>query len=102
MERDVLGKQEHIICMVTIVKRRKLPWSCDQVERGLVNTVLQGGTVGSRKRGRPAKLWIDNSKNEQSSISINLLRTTAEDRELSAGKPACRDTYHSVAPPGHR
>ena len=54
----------------------------------LANTIPQGGTDGSRKRGRPAKSWISNTK-DLTGLSFNQLIRTAEDREVC--KPACQD-----------
>ena len=47
-----IGEHEHIL---TIVKRRQLTWfgHVTRWKGSLENTMLQGGTDGSRKRGRP-------------------------------------------------
>ena len=47
--------------LLTIVKRRKLPWyshvSCSS---GLSKTILQGTVKGGKRQGRQRKRWEDN------------------------------------------
>ena len=49
--------------LLTIVKRRKLPWY-GHVSRssGLAKTILQGTVKGRRRQGRQKKRWDDNIK----------------------------------------
>ena len=49
--------------LLTIVKRRKLPWY-GHVSRssGLAETILQGTFKGGRRRGRQRKRWEDKIK----------------------------------------
>ena len=75
-----IGEHDHLL---TIVKRRQLTWF-DHVIRwkgNLANTMLQGGTDGCRKRGRPVRTWLDNIR-EWTGVKFYQLIRTAEDREL--------------------
>ena len=71
------GPQEPLLALV---KRRKLTWFGHVTRHNsLPKTVLQGTLEGGRKRGRPAKNWMDNIKEWTRMSSPSLIRA-AEDR----------------------
>lgn len=74
-----IGEQERLI---SVVKRRKLQWFGHVVrwKHSLANTILQGGTDGRIKRGRPVICWIDNIK-QWTGMDFKHLIHTAEDIE---------------------
>ena len=73
-----IGKYQDLL---SIVKTRKLKWY-GHVTRssGLAKTILQGTVRGGRKRGRPAKQWLDNIT-EWTGLPPNRTLRIAEDRE---------------------
>ena len=75
-----IGEHEHLL---TIVKRRQLTWFGHVVrwKGSLANTLLQGGTDGCRKRGRPVRMWLDNIK-DWTGLNFHQLIRTAENRKL--------------------
>ena len=58
-------------------------WACDQMEGSLAiaNVMLQGGIDSFRKRGRPARTWLNNIKNWTGLNFLQLIRK-ADDRQL--------------------
>ena len=71
------GPQEPLLAPV---KRRKLTWFGHVTRHNsLPKTVLQGTLEGGRKRGRPAKNWMDNIKEWTRMSSPSLIRA-AEDQ----------------------
>ena len=58
--QQAIGPHEDLL---TIVKRRKLPWY-DHVfcSSGLAKTILQGTVNGGRRQGRKRKRWEDNTR----------------------------------------
>ena len=75
-----IGEHEHLL---TIVKRRQLTWFGHVIrwKGSLANTLLQGGTDGCRKKGRPVRTWLDNIK-YRTGLNFHQLIRTAENREL--------------------
>ena len=75
-----IGEHDHLL---TIVKCRQLTWFGHVIrwKGSLANTMLQGGTDGCRKRGRPVRTWLDNIRDWTGLKFYQLIRT-AEDREL--------------------
>ena len=75
-----IGEHDHLL---TIVKRSQLNWfgHVTRWKGSLANIMLQGGTDGSRKRGRPIKTWLNNISN-WTGLGFQQLIRTAEDREL--------------------
>ena len=78
--QSYIGEHDNLL---TIVKRRQLQWfrHVTRWKGSLANTILQGSTDGSRKRGRPARTWINNIK-DWTGLGWQQLIRTAEDREL--------------------
>ena len=74
-----IGEHEDLL---TVVKHRQLTWFGHVIrwKGSLANTMLQGGTDGSRKRGRPIRTWIHNIK-DWTSLDWQQLIRTADDRE---------------------
>ena len=75
-----LGEHDHLL---TIVKRKQLSWFGHVIrwKGSLANAMLQGGTDGSRKRGRPARTWLNNIK-DWTGLNFQQLIRKAEDRQL--------------------
>ena len=75
-----IGEHDHLL---TIVKCRQLTWFGHVIrwKGSLANTMLQGGTDGCTKRGRPVRTWLDNIRDWTGLKFYQLIRT-AEDREL--------------------
>ena len=93
MERFI-GKQK---ALLSIVKQRKLQWFGHLVrwKNSLANTILEGGTDGIRKRGRPPKVWADNIKDWTGRTWTQALRL-AEDRQK--WRKCVFDAINHVAP----
>ena len=62
-----IGEYDHLL---TIVKCRQLSWFGHVIKwkGSRANVMLQGGTDGSTKRGRPARTWLNNIKDWTGSI----------------------------------
>ena len=73
-----IGKHDSLL---SIAKKRKLRWfgHVTRAKGTLANIILQGTVDGSRKRGRPKRIWIDDIKDWTGRTVGELLRL-AEDR----------------------
>ena len=62
-----------------MVNRRKLPWFSHVCRHDtLQNNILEGTVDGSRRRGKPHKLWKDNIKEWTGQSKSRLLRIAAD------------------------
>ena len=68
---------------MSVAKKRKLIWFGHVVKaKGtLANTILQGTVEGTRKRGRPKRIWMDDIKDWTGRNVEELLRL-AENRSV--------------------
>ena len=75
-----LGRHDSLL---SVAKKRKLRWFGHVVraEATLANTILQGTVEGTRKRGRPKRVWMDEIKNWTGRNVEELLRL-AENRSV--------------------
>ena len=82
---EVCAKIQHTIGphedLLTIVKRRKLPWYGHvSHSSGLAKTILQGTVKGGRRQGRQRKRWEDNIR-EWTGLEFAKSQRTVENRE---------------------
>ena len=78
--QQAIGPHEDLL---TIVKRRKLPWY-GHVSRssGLAKAILQGTVKGGRRQGRQRKRWEDNIR-EWTGLKFGKSQRAVENREKS-------------------
>ena len=90
---DVRAKIHHAIGpheeLLTIVKRRKLPWY-ESVSRtsGLAKIILKGTVKVTRRQGRPKKRWKDSTR-EWTGLEFAKPKRAVENRE-EWGKPVVK------------
>ena len=82
---EVRAKIQHAVAphedLLTMVKKRKLPWH-GHVSRssGLAKTILQGTVKGGRRQGRQRKRWKDNIR-EWTGLEFVKSQRAVENRE---------------------